>query len=62
MALIREDIPMDKRVRHKPRYNVISMRISEEERKRLDDIAARNNMNVSDMMRIAFENYTTTSH
>jgi predicted transcriptional regulator len=38
------------------------MRVSEEKRKRLDDIATRNNMNVSDIMRIAFENYTTTIH
>ncbi len=53
---------MDKSTRHNPRYNVISMRISEEERKRLDDIAARCKMNVSDIMRVAFENYTTTIH
>ncbi|MDD2852216.1 MAG: ribbon-helix-helix protein, CopG family [Desulfuromonadaceae bacterium] len=53
---------MDKTTRRNPRYNVISMRISEEERKRLDDIAARVNMNISDIMRVAFENYTTSFH
>ena len=58
----KEDTPMDKATRHKPRYNVISMRISEEERKRLDVIAVQCKMNVSDMMRVAFENYTTAIH
>ena len=54
---------MDKNIRrNNPRYNVISVRVSETERKRLDDIAAQNNMNLSDIMRIAFENYTTTIH
>ena len=54
---------MDKSIKHNnPRYNVISMRISEEERKRLDVIAARCKMNVSDIMRVAFENFTTKFH
>ncbi|MDD2853001.1 MAG: ribbon-helix-helix protein, CopG family [Desulfuromonadaceae bacterium] len=52
---------MDKTTRN-PRYNVISMRISEEERKRLDTIVERSSMSVSEIMRIAFENYTTRFH
>lgn len=50
---------MDKSVQRHPRYNVVSMRISTEERKRLNAIAVKSNMNVSDIMRIAFENYKT---
>lgn len=38
------------------------MRISEEERKRLDGIAAQSKMNVSNIMHIAFENYSTANH
>ncbi len=49
---------MDKAHRHNPRYNVISMRISEEERKILYDIAEHNKMNISELMRFAFENFT----
>ena len=53
---------MDKPTRHDPRYNVISMRISKEERKRLDVIANVCKMNVSGIMRVAFENFTTKFH
>jgi arsenate reductase-like glutaredoxin family protein len=41
-----------------PRYNVISMRVSELERKELLQIASRNSLSISDMMRQAMDVYT----
>jgi len=41
-----------------PRYNVISMRVSEIERNDLQDIASRYSLSISDMMRQAMEVYT----
>jgi uncharacterized protein (DUF1778 family) len=37
----------------KPRYNVISMRVSDDERKLLQTLASRNALSISDMMRQA---------
>ena len=41
-----------------PRYNVISMRVSDIERKDLLHIATCNSLSISDMMRQAMEVYT----
>lgn len=41
-----------------PRYNVISMRISDVERRELQHIASRNSLSMSDMMRQAMEVYS----
>lgn len=41
-----------------PRYNVISMRVSDDERKVLQKIASRNALSISDMMRQAMERIT----
>ena len=38
-----------------PRYNVVSLRISDEEREALDDFAVRTRRNVSQLMREAME-------
>ena len=38
-----------------PRYNVVSMRVSDEERKALQTIASYNELSISDMMRQAME-------
>lgn len=43
------------RMRENPRYNVISMRISDEEREALQRIMDRTNKSVSDIMREAME-------
>lgn len=43
--------------RNTPRYNVISMRVSERERKELQQIASRNSLSISDMMRQAMDVY-----
>ncbi len=43
------------RMRENPRYNVISMRISDEERETLQGIMDRTNKSVSDIMREAME-------
>lgn len=53
---------MKKALHHNPRYNVVSARISKEERIRLDDIATKNNMKISDIMRIALKHYTLKYH
>jgi predicted transcriptional regulator len=42
-----------------PRYNVISLRISETERKQLDTLAERNKKCISSVMRDALEYYAT---
>ena len=41
------------RMRENPRYNVISMRISDEEREMLEDIMESTHKSVSDIMREA---------
>ncbi len=46
------------RMRENPRYNVISMRISDEEREQLDTLARRTHKSVSDIMREAMEIFT----
>lgn len=43
------------RMRENPRYNVISMRISDEERETLERIMQETRMTVSDIMREAME-------
>lgn len=43
------------RMRENPRYNVISMRISDEERETLELIVNTTNRSVSDIMREAME-------
>lgn len=40
-----------------PRYNVISMRISDTERKELQEIAYKNSLSISDLMRQAVDIY-----
>ena len=41
------------RMRENPRYNVISMRISDEEREHLESLVQRTHKSVSDIMRDA---------
>lgn len=41
------------KMRENPRYNVISMRISDEERKDLENLVQRTHKSVSDIMREA---------
>jgi hypothetical protein len=41
-----------------PRYKVISMRVSERDRKELQQIASRNSLSISDVMRQAMDVYT----
>ena len=43
------------RMRENPRYNVISMRISDEEREALEQIMKSSHKSVSDLMREAME-------
>lgn len=43
------------RMRENPRYNVISMRISDEERETLEQIMTTTHKSVSDIMREAME-------
>lgn len=47
------------RMRENPRYNVISMRISDEERETLRRIMESTNKSVSDIMRDAMELFKT---
>lgn len=41
------------RMKENPRYNVISMRVSDEERDRLESLVAHSHKSVSDLMREA---------
>ena len=41
------------RMRENPRYNVISMRVSDEEREQLESLVQRTHKSVSDIMREA---------
>ena len=43
------------RMRENPRYNVISMRISDEEREHLENIMGQTQRSISDIMREAME-------
>lgn len=43
-----------------PRYNVISIRVSDDERTRLQRLASKTNLNISDMMRQAMEAFPAT--
>jgi hypothetical protein len=47
------------KVSRNPRYNVISIRVSEEERKNLNAIIGRNYKSVSDFMRQALVCYVS---
>jgi predicted DNA-binding protein len=46
------------RMRENPRYNVISMRISDEEREHLENIMERTRLSISDIMREAMGYFT----
>lgn len=46
------------RMRENPRYNVISMRISDEERDHLENLMQRTHKSVSDIMREAMDVFT----
>jgi len=46
------------RMRENPRYNVISMRVSDEEREQLESLVRRTHKSVSDIMREAMEVFT----
>ena len=43
------------RMRENPRYNVISMRISDEEREHLETLMDKTHLSISDIMREAME-------
>jgi len=47
------------RMRENPRYNVISMRISDEERDHLESLMNKTHKSVSDVMREAMEYFTS---
>lgn len=49
------------RMRENPRYNVISMRVSDEERDHLENLMKTTHKSVSDIMREAME-YFSASH
>ncbi|MBI5483256.1 MAG: ribbon-helix-helix protein, CopG family [Deltaproteobacteria bacterium] len=46
------------RMRENPRYNVISMRISDEERSHLESLMNKTHKSVSDVMREAMDYFT----
>ena len=46
------------KMRVNPRYNVISMRISDEERNHLDNLMNKTHKSVSDVMREAMDYFT----
>ena len=46
------------RMRENPRYNVISMRISDEEREHLESLMSKTKKSVSDIMREAMEYFS----
>ncbi len=54
MTIMREEREMG-RMRENPRYNVISMRISDEERETLEVLMEHSHKSVSDIMREARE-------
>jgi arsenate reductase-like glutaredoxin family protein len=48
------------RMRENPRYNVISMRISDEEREHLENIMEKTQKSISDIMREAMDHFAAT--
>ncbi|RII31185.1 MAG: ribbon-helix-helix protein, CopG family [Geobacter sp.] len=46
------------RMRENPRYNVISMRVSDEEREHLETIMEKTQKSISDIMREAIEYFS----
>jgi predicted DNA-binding protein len=52
---------MARKIKENPRYNVISLRISEEERKHLESLMEKTHMSVSHIMREAIE-YFAVKH
>lgn len=46
------------RMRENPRYNVISMRVSDEEREHLENLMSTTNKSISVIMREAMEYFT----
>jgi hypothetical protein len=46
------------RMRENPRYNVISMRISDEEREHLENIMVQTHLSISDIMREAMDYFS----
>jgi len=48
------------RMRENPRYNVISMRISDEEREHLENIMEKTKKSISDIMREAMDHFAAT--
>ena len=46
------------RMRENPRYNVISMRVSDEERDHLDELMKTTHKSISDIMREAMEYFS----
>lgn len=46
------------RMRENPRYNVISMRVSDEERDHLENLMKTTHKSVSDIMREAMESFS----
>jgi predicted DNA-binding protein len=46
------------RMRENPRYNVISMRVSDEEREHLESLMNKTHKSVSDIMREAMDYFT----
>jgi predicted DNA-binding protein len=61
-----ENIPKEKtimgRMRENPRYNVISMRISDEEREHLESLVQHTHKSVSDIMREAMNAFAVQLH
>ncbi len=51
-----------KKTKVTPRYNVISMRVSDKERQVLQKIALRKKLSISEMMRQAMERLTNNSY
>lgn len=41
-----------------PRYNIVSLRISEEERRHLESLAKKTHKSISDIMREAIESFS----
>lgn len=50
------------RTKDNPRYNVISMRISDEERRHLENLVERTNSSVSHIMREAIEYFSANKN
>lgn len=46
------------KIKENPRYNIISLRINEEERKRIESLVKKTHKSVSDIMRAAIESFS----